>query len=377
MKKYNHYRAAADFAQDEDFIRWVKSDGTNDALNRQWVKWLTQHPDMREVVDEARAMVQAVLTEKQHSLSENKKQEMWQHISLAIDNTQPLQPPVVKNKTNKYSAWYSIAAAIAMLLFAGIFAYLYYPSSALTRADIPASIPINKNLTCYKNRSTIPQTLQLSDGSRVTLQPNSTLAYPKTFSEHKRQVYLSGEGFFDITKDARKPFFVYANEIVTQVLGTSFTVRAYEQERNISVVVKTGKVSVYTLSKEVNGSDQDNIPVFPALNGTLLLPNQQVVFSRDLASMIKSLVAEPVVLPAAPVHEFNYIDTPISEVFTQLEQMYGVDIVYDDEAMVNCFLNASLNDLSFHDKLRLICKGINARYEILDAHVIITGSGCQ
>jgi len=64
-------------------------------------------------------------------------------------------------------------------------------------------------------------------------------------------------------------------------------------------------------------------------------------------------------------------------VFSRLEKAYGVDIVYDEEALSSCYLNASLDSLSFHDKLRLISKGINATYEILDGHVIISGDGCR
>ncbi|MCX8490542.1 MAG: DUF4974 domain-containing protein, partial [Cyclobacteriaceae bacterium] len=111
---------------------------------------------------------------------------------------------------------------------------------------------------------------------------------------------------------------------------------------------------------------------------TLLLPNQQIVFSRDKETMTKSLVNEPLVVkPIAEKKDFQFMDTPIDEVFTKLEEAYGVDIIYDEEVMGNCFLNASLDGLTFHDKLRLICKVINAEYKPLDARIIVTGPGCK
>ncbi len=61
-----------------------------------------------------------------------------------------------------------------------------------------------------------------------------------------RDVYLSGEAFFEVTKNPDRPFRVFANEIVTKVLGTSFTVRSFENDTTIQVIVRTGKVTVYS-----------------------------------------------------------------------------------------------------------------------------------
>ena len=85
------------------------------------------------------------------------------------------------------------------------------------------------------NNSNKPQIITLSDGSSVLLQPNSKLSYPKIFTGNERKVYLSGEGFFEISKNPKKPFFVYANEIVTKVVGTSFRVKAYSDQPDVEV----------------------------------------------------------------------------------------------------------------------------------------------
>src|SRR5690606_37260897 len=66
--------------------------------------------------------------------------------------------------------------------------------------------------------------VQLPDGSSVVLHRNSTLKYPQTFDSTKREVYLIGEAFFEITKNAEQPFFVYAGEVIAKVHGTSFSV---------------------------------------------------------------------------------------------------------------------------------------------------------
>ena len=102
----------------------------------------------------------------------------------------------------------------------------------------------NDGLVEQTNNSTISQVITLSDGSSVILQPNSKLSYPKIFTGNERKVYLSGEGFFEISKNRKKPFFVYANEIVTKVVGTSFRVKAYPDQPDVEVIVRTGKVKV-------------------------------------------------------------------------------------------------------------------------------------
>ena len=93
--------------------------------------------------------------------------------------------------------------------------------------------------------------------------------------------------------------------------------------------------------------------------------------------MTKSLVENPAVLMPPARRNFEFADAPISEVFEAIEEAYGVEIVFDEQALASCYLNASLDDVALYDKLKLICRGINASYEIMDSHIIIYGKGCR
>jgi transmembrane sensor len=373
MEKYTRF-SAVDFAQDEAFVQWVKEGSRHRELDQQWKEWLRLHPEKREAVEEATRMIRSIQEEKQYFPAEEKQREMWSRIEDSIAPFEaPAEAPVIKNRFS-WTSWYSIAATVSLMVIAGIW---------LVRMLLPASFPgaeensyrgLEKSLVQYRNEGDKPHILVLQDGSKITLQPNSAIQYPEKFLADRRDVYLTGEAFFDVARDAQRPFSVYANKLVTQVLGTSFTIRAYEEETDILVAVKTGKVSVFTeagkKSKSLNKDSQSE--------GAVLTPNQQIIFSKREARMVKSLVDDPIVLPEGMKStSFHFADTPIREVFTLLEKAYGVDIVYDEEVMSNCYLNASLDSLSFYDKLRLISKGINVRYEILDAHVIISGNGCE
>jgi transmembrane sensor len=372
MEKYTRFRAV-DFAQDEAFVQWVKEGSRHRELDQQWKEWLRLHPDKRETVEESIRMIRSIQEEKQYFPAAEKQREMWSRIEDSIAPFEVEDTPVVTNRFS-WTSWYSIAATVVLVMIAGVWLIRTVWPLSFSAAEENSYRGIAKDLVQYRNEGDKPHILILQDGSKITLQPNSAIRYPDKFLADRRDVYLTGEAFFDVARDTQRPFSVYANKLVTQVLGTSFSIRAYEEEGDILVAVKTGKVSVFTEAGKRSKSPNKD----PQSEGAVLTPNQQIIFSKRESRMIKSLVDDPMVLSEGTKRtSFHFTDTPIREVFSLLEKSYGVDIVYDEEVMSNCYLNASLDSLSFYDKLRLISKGINVRYEILDAHVIISGNGCD
>ena len=93
-------------------------------------------------------------------------------------------------------------------------------------------------------------------------------------------------------KDPQQPFFVYANEVVTKVLGTSFRVKAYDEGKDVMVSVREGKVSVYS---EKNQSAKQNI-IESEVNGVVLMQNQQVLYKRTDDSFNKTLIETPAIV---------------------------------------------------------------------------------
>jgi transmembrane sensor len=188
-------------------------------------------------------------------------------------------------------------------------------------------------------------------------------------------VYLSGEAFFTVSKNRRRPFVVYSNELVTKVLGTSFIVKAFEDARQVEVSVKTGKVSVFprTDTEVCEGI------ATPELSGTIITPNQKVLFSREQTQIRKGLVESPEILASAvlPAPLLKFQDMPVSELFGNIGQTYGIDIVYDHRLLGQCLLTASFTTESLYEKMDLICKGIEATFEVVDGKMIVTGRGCN
>lgn len=367
MKKSYLSYTATDFARDADFLKWVKYPGDNPTLTAFWESWLRENPSKREEVEEARQLIFAIL-EHNYRPSDEKQAEIWSKIrtTLHIDD----QPVVMKEPQAKVRTlfWVKIAAAVIFLVVA-TFGTTYFLTGRNT--ELPIAVESKPVFIKEENRTTSPRTVVLADGTSIILQPQSFIQVPKNFVGDQREVYLTGEAFFEVKRDPTKPFLVHTNEIVTRVLGTSFNVRGFENE-DVTVRVKTGKVSVFKAKDKSKGiADGD------AVEGVVLSPNQQVVYERDKMRLSKSLIEDPVVLGTKPRYHFEFTDEPIKKVFTEIEEAYGVDIVYDEETLANCRLNASLTDVPLYDKLRLICKAINAQYELLDSQIVVYGKGCD
>jgi transmembrane sensor len=213
--------------------------------------------------------------------------------------------------------------------------------------------------------------IMIADGSMISLEANSSIKYKRDYaSDSIRKVYLQGEAFFDVARDPRKPFVVFTNDIATEVLGTSFLIKSNASTKNVSVKVKTGKVSVYSVKKQ-------SARLSDPKDGVILLPNQEVVYTNEEEVFEKKIVDAPELLEAPSNTSFVFENTPIASVFEKLEDAYGVEILFDGETMKNCFLTVPLESEPLFEKLKVICRTIGASYEVIDAKIVITSTGCK
>ncbi|MBT1689184.1 FecR family protein [Dawidia soli] len=355
MKNYVDF-AAEDFAADDDFIKWVRHPHPGSSRDIFWKSWIRANPAKAEEIEEARMMILAVVEEPQHIPDATKQQEVWQKIKTTLEL--PNQQPV---PLRPWQQWYS-KAAILVILFGGVWLLWRAPFDG-DPGTVAVQIPAG--LERRSNDSNQARTIVLEDGSSVVLQPHSVLQYPAHFTPQMRDVYLTGEAFFEVKKDPHRPFLVHAQDLVTRVLGTSFRVRSFAREARTTVQVKTGRVSVSKVTEAPAGQE-----------AVVLTPNQQVVYERAGKKLTKSLVEKPEVLQPFAGYSFEFNDVPVSEVFETLEKAYGIQIVYDEESLARCLLHATLTEVPLDEQLKLICKGIQGTYEVIDSHIVITSRGC-
>jgi len=156
---------------------------------------------------------------------------------------------------------------------------------------------------------------------------------------------------------------------MVKVLGTSFNVRAYEGDPEVKVAVKTGRVSVTRPSDDAVGG---------GLNEVILTPNQEVIYDVIKENFSKQIVATPQIIIAKPtLFHMHYEAKPVDKIFEELEENYGIDIVFDADVLSSCTLTTTLEEEGFHERIEIICRAIGATYEVQDARVLIQSAGCQ
>jgi ferric-dicitrate binding protein FerR (iron transport regulator) len=357
-----------DFVMDEDFARWVYERRAEDEA--AWTTWLARNPDKHLVIAEARNILESIYIAPPAISGQEIQGETARLLATIRQHPERNKPAIARVKTR---TWYVAAAVLVACLMVGLF-YFYYnkPHKALfTWENMTASRQLIENV----NTSDKPVTIALPDGSSLSLSPGSRIGYANRFdSSFTRDVYLSGEAFFEVTKNPDRPFRVFANEIVTKVLGTSFTVRSFEKDTTIQVIVRTGKVTVYSLAAtNTSRSATDHKP-----GEVILTPNQQLVYEKAGHKFQKVLLDDPLlVVPLVAGQKMEYEDASVVKVFNELSKAYGIGIVYDNELLEKCTVTADLKNETFYHKLDLICTAIGAAYEVIDGQVVIQSNGCQ
>jgi transmembrane sensor len=370
MNRYEEY-CVEDFVLDAEFQNWVRYKASSSV--RFWQDYVLQFPAQAGEVDRARTLLEGVYVRYGADISDA---EIESEITGLITRIREDRESVRFIATDEKGRGFVIRplllwlAAASVLLIGGFAAW--YGLSSSSRPSY-AHLVEGKSLEEKVNNTTAKQTVNLSDGSVVILEPNSRLSMPSEFSEENRTVYLSGEAYFKVTKDIDRPFLVYTNKLITRVLGTSFIVKVLKGEEETSVEVKEGKVSVFRkddFERVTSGTKNES-------KGIVVTPNQKIVFEGDGSRILKMLSEAPEVVPSAKTtFKFDYRSTPVKDVLTDLKNAYQVDIIFDADLLSDCPITATLSNRPLLEKLNIICEAIEAKYEVLDGKIMIYGKSC-
>jgi len=302
----------------------------------------------------------------EEGLEEHYWNSILQQIKITEASKQGL-PGEGKRSTRKMVKY--IAGIAASLLVAALTCFYLLVKPPVQKQFIGGSSVGNESPMTWKiveNIEKNAQVISLPDGSKITLEPQSRIKFLPAFTATKREVYLEGEGFFEVTHNERQPFIVYAKNVTTKVLGTSFTIKAYSADKKVMVAVSTGRVSVSTPTDTVYGKSP-----------LILTPNQKIVYDNDAKRTVKQIVEMPKLLLAPEeVKRMHFEDAPLTDIFKAIEKMYGVEIDFDKEVFSSCTLTTSLSGGGLYNRLDIICSAIGAKYAISENRIIVTGKGC-
>lgn len=248
-------------------------------------------------------------------------------IEAAETPAKPTKAKVVTMPSSR-SKWLKVAAAVLFLIAAGV-VFQYFSTQN----------PPSAQWTSLKTRPHQTQHFTLADGSKVWVNENSIVEYPTVFEGAERRIKLSGEAFFDVTKNPEKPFIIETQQAAVTVLGTSFNVNAYAENEQVTVAVKSGKVQLAAAKDGQKLVLQANEKGILDFNSHTL---QQISDANlnDLAWQSRKL---------------RFKDTPLKTVLADIATYYEIDIELSNHAMMsNCPFSNTLDSKGLTDALNAV-----------------------
>ena len=336
-----------------EFVAWVKK-GQHSAF---WESFKKNNPQFQEQIEFSRDLILGINSSYDESIMEKSKNQIWGEIEAQISQEQN------HNRKNKIG----ILAIIALISLGVLFYGLLNKQNQKSNPELMSQ---DKWIE-YTNHSVDNWPIDLVDGSQIILEPNAYLKYPIVFDKKTRNVQLKGDAYFDIARDTLHPFYVYANEAVIRVLGTSFFVKADNEDKEVKVIVESGKVAVYRKDEIIDyQAKKINRP-----KSLLVTPNQVATLNKSNLEFVKRLVPRPTLTkPLSSIDKIYFENNTIHEIAKALGKAYGVEIVIDSNITTGCRLTTTLTNQPLFEKLKIICDPLGLKYLEKDVKIHILGN---
>lgn len=231
--------------------------------------------------------------------------------------------------------------------------WVKYASAAVLVLAISLLFILNQNGSDNLNQA-------LADGSVIALHEDSKLEII-AFDENTREVRIVGKAYFDIERDESRPFIIHTDNAKVEVLGTSFVVDTYGAKTEVSV-----ESGVVALSKNLPNKEDMAIKLEKGETG--LVTNSNV-------GIIKTNNSNPNYLSwKTKVISFN--ESSMDEVKQVIEDVYGIDITFENPAFKDCKLTAKFNKKKAKDAIEIIARTFGIEYEYANGKATLKGKGC-
>ena len=321
-KLFSDYKAE-DFVTDESFINYHLDNNSADGL--QWKEWILNHPEKAEVIAQAEKLLSLLCT----SLSKEEIQNEYLKLLNAIEKNSSLtEQPKVKSfpvKRSHRQRTIRYVRLIGLLVFAAAI-WLVYSATHKNGQVITV------------NTSDSPESLMLSDGTIVTLQPQAELKYDKIFHSAERNVYLRGNANFKVKKDAAHPFKVHSENMVATVLGTVFDIKK-SGDSALVIELLTGKLHVQFFNTNMEPEQS-----------MILTPNERAVYVRSDKHLYKNLI-----IP------MNFRQSNFDEIASQMKDAFDI-VLINESPKKNWSFTGEFTNSSAMDIIENICLVKNLTY---------------
>lgn len=272
----------------------------------------------------------------------------WNRISARMEMADDKAGAALNRPRLRFMRFAMAAAAAVMLIF-GTWAVMRLITGAPEMIGITA--------TTIVVHDTLP------DGSRITLNAASKLVYPEQFEGRTREVRLTGEAFFEVTRDSLQPFVVEAGSARVKVLGTSFSVKAVPGE-TVEVHVATGRVMLFRIDARTADTTS-------------------VILEAGQRGVLRVNALRPEVVEQIPPDDLfwanrslDFSGTPLQEVIGMLEKYYGIRVTVSNPDILLCRLSATFADEPPARIMTVIAESFGLQLSAGGNHYHLTGDGC-
>ncbi|RKR80704.1 FecR family protein [Mucilaginibacter gracilis] len=237
--------------------------------------------------------------------------------------------------------WFRAVAVVIVFVVAGILLVLRNNAQP---DMIAVNVPMGHTLQ-----------VTLPDSSKIWLNAGSCLQYPERFIGKTRTVYLKGQAFFDVVHQAEHPFLIRTSTVAVTVLGTSFEIKAFAQEKDTRITVATGKVGL----------------TITALNkgAVFLLPGQQVIVDNNTKSVVQHQGINDIA--AWRENRLVFDNESLDNVFQALERKYNVHIKVQSPKLLTEITSMKLNNQPLSDVLTALSFSKHFQYQLANDSTVI------
>lgn len=354
---YSYYSNQLTQSQAEELLAWISEDKDNLLYFHEiGTVWYLSSQASKNETDASRA---------------------WKTLTDLIEDNdkRPLPKPVIRIRK---SVLYRVAAAVLLIVVLGIGSIFIF------------RLPQQKNVAGYfeafapkGSRSNIT----LSDGSSVWLNSGTKLRYPRNFGLEVRDLYLEGEAYFVVAENKKMPFRVNTSDVCITATGTSFNVKAYNDENIIETTLENGEVRIDALITARRK---------PGSSTVYLKPNQKAVFIKTSGNVTINNTKQNSNLPGSgsgnkvksiTLKVDTLVDTKLTTSWKDnkwifksekllnlapiLERRYDVTIVFNDSILRSYKFTGTLKEESLDQVLNALCLASPIRYVIQHNQVIL------